>query len=476
MFETVGWAAPLLPADKPRYFMGIGDPEGILEVIERGIDMFDCVLPTRLGRTGTALTAGRPPEPEERPLRPRPAPARRGLRLPCVQPLLPRLHPPPRQPAGDARPAAAHAAQPPLPARPDLRGARAAIERGATGIVQGRRARSTRPGARGASRPHGAADLHRGHGRADVAARDPAAAPPRRRARRDDREPRSRATRSSRPAASTAGSLRIDDDVLTVEIAPDDHRSASRAGRSPGVDEFRTRRTRTKSGTTPIAPRRPLTCSPAYACLPSAPTSSSPRARPRRSSAWRCSRSRGSPVHKKPKLGLDLQGGLEVVLKAKPPPGRKLTGADLDRSVSIIRDRIDKLGVSETEVRKQGNDQIVIQLPGVTDPERGGGDHRQDRAARALQARGQPASRRRRSAQGDPVPTTSIFNLLASQQSQIKNDRTRASGTCSTRRRSASPGRADTKARDPQPEAVEEQAARAGSCPRAGSSWACRRR
>jgi queuine tRNA-ribosyltransferase len=56
MFETVAWAAPLFPADKPRYFMGIGDPEGILEVIERGIDMFDCVLPTRLGRTGTAIT------------------------------------------------------------------------------------------------------------------------------------------------------------------------------------------------------------------------------------------------------------------------------------------------------------------------------------------------------------------------------------------------------------------------------------
>src|SRR5712691_1186104 len=56
MFETVGWAAPLLPADKPRYFMGIGDPEGVLEVIERGIDMFDCVLPTRTARTGSALT------------------------------------------------------------------------------------------------------------------------------------------------------------------------------------------------------------------------------------------------------------------------------------------------------------------------------------------------------------------------------------------------------------------------------------
>jgi queuine tRNA-ribosyltransferase len=57
MFEAVGWAAPLLPDDRPRYFMGIGDPEGILEVIERGVDMFDCVLPTRMGRTGTALTA-----------------------------------------------------------------------------------------------------------------------------------------------------------------------------------------------------------------------------------------------------------------------------------------------------------------------------------------------------------------------------------------------------------------------------------
>jgi queuine tRNA-ribosyltransferase len=56
MFETTSWATPLLPADKPRYFMGIGDPEGILEVISSGIDMFDCVLPTRMGRTGSALT------------------------------------------------------------------------------------------------------------------------------------------------------------------------------------------------------------------------------------------------------------------------------------------------------------------------------------------------------------------------------------------------------------------------------------
>ena len=54
--DATAWAAPLLPDDRPRYFMGIGDAEGILEVIERGIDMFDCVLPTRTARTGSALT------------------------------------------------------------------------------------------------------------------------------------------------------------------------------------------------------------------------------------------------------------------------------------------------------------------------------------------------------------------------------------------------------------------------------------
>jgi queuine tRNA-ribosyltransferase len=56
MFETTAWSAELLPVDKPRYFMGIGDPEGVLEVIDRGVDMFDCVLPTRTARTGSALT------------------------------------------------------------------------------------------------------------------------------------------------------------------------------------------------------------------------------------------------------------------------------------------------------------------------------------------------------------------------------------------------------------------------------------
>lgn len=57
MLEMLGLTAPELPADSPRYFMGIGDPVGVLEVIGLGVDMFDCVLPTRLARHGAALTA-----------------------------------------------------------------------------------------------------------------------------------------------------------------------------------------------------------------------------------------------------------------------------------------------------------------------------------------------------------------------------------------------------------------------------------
>jgi queuine tRNA-ribosyltransferase len=56
MFDVTASTAALLPSGRPRYFMGIGDPEGILRVIGAGIDMFDCVLPTRLGRTGSATT------------------------------------------------------------------------------------------------------------------------------------------------------------------------------------------------------------------------------------------------------------------------------------------------------------------------------------------------------------------------------------------------------------------------------------
>lgn len=57
MLDTTSLAASLLPPDRLRYFMGIGDPEGLIEVIARGVDMFDCVLPTRTARMGTAFTS-----------------------------------------------------------------------------------------------------------------------------------------------------------------------------------------------------------------------------------------------------------------------------------------------------------------------------------------------------------------------------------------------------------------------------------
>jgi queuine tRNA-ribosyltransferase len=57
MMRAVEWAEPFLPENKPRYTMGLGTPPQLLELIARGTDMFDCVLPTRLARNGTAFTA-----------------------------------------------------------------------------------------------------------------------------------------------------------------------------------------------------------------------------------------------------------------------------------------------------------------------------------------------------------------------------------------------------------------------------------
>ncbi len=127
----------------------------------------------------------------------------------------------------------------------------------------------------------------------------------------------------------------------------------------------------------------------------------------------------GSPAHKKVTLGLDLQGGLEVVLQAVPPKGHELTKADLDRSVSIMRNRIDKLGVSEPEIREQGSSQIVIELAGVHDP------------AAAAKLIGQTAQLAfydleadatgpSVDAQGNVLPATSLWSLLSGQQQKAK--------------------------------------------------------
>ena len=56
MFDMISVVAPMLPTDKPRYLMGVGTPLDILGAVERGVDMFDCVMPTRAGRTAMAFT------------------------------------------------------------------------------------------------------------------------------------------------------------------------------------------------------------------------------------------------------------------------------------------------------------------------------------------------------------------------------------------------------------------------------------
>ena len=125
----------------------------------------------------------------------------------------------------------------------------------------------------------------------------------------------------------------------------------------------------------------------------------------------------GSPLQQKPTLGLDLQGGLEVTLQAVPPRDRKLTKEDLSRSVQIMRNRVDKLGVSEPEIRTQGNDQIAIQLPGVKDPAAAAAiigktaqlelfDLEKNLVAPSVDARTK-----------QPIATPKLYDLLAGQQS-----------------------------------------------------------
>jgi queuine tRNA-ribosyltransferase len=56
MFNTLDYTVPMLPENKPRYLMGVGKPDDLVGAVKRGVDMFDCVLPTRSGRNGQAFT------------------------------------------------------------------------------------------------------------------------------------------------------------------------------------------------------------------------------------------------------------------------------------------------------------------------------------------------------------------------------------------------------------------------------------
>ena len=56
LYQIAGQVAGQLPQDKPRYLMGVGSPEDLVECVARGVDMFDCVLPTRVARNGALFT------------------------------------------------------------------------------------------------------------------------------------------------------------------------------------------------------------------------------------------------------------------------------------------------------------------------------------------------------------------------------------------------------------------------------------
>ncbi len=75
------------------------------------------------------------------------------------------------------------------------------------------------------------------------------------------------------------------------------------------------------------------------------------------------------PLGEKTNLGLDLQGGLSVILEAQTTADNPLDSNKMDQTVKIIQDRVNKLGVAEPEIQRQGENQISVQLPGITNQE-----------------------------------------------------------------------------------------------------------
>jgi SecD/SecF fusion protein len=125
----------------------------------------------------------------------------------------------------------------------------------------------------------------------------------------------------------------------------------------------------------------------------------------------------GSPAYKKPTLGLDLQGGLEVILKAVPDRGQQVTAAQMQTARSIIEKRVNGIGVASPNVAVQGGNEIVIQLAGIQDPAKAAAiigktgqlqffDFENDLAPPTVNANGQPA------------PFPSLYGLLTSVKSE----------------------------------------------------------
>ena len=248
---------PHLPDDQPRYLMGLGDPLGIVEAVALGIDLFDCVLPTRFGRHGSILSsAGR--------YNLKRAENTSGRRRPSTRPAAARCAPAGRGPTCAT---CWSSTSPPLPGSSP----------------------STTCGGRCAWWR--------------------------------------RCGRPWRPDRSTG---------------------CVRASRRPMANLLRrpSRPPRAGSGPNPCVAR-------------SSPPSSSSSSSPRSPSAP-CFASDTSP-----QLGLDLQGGVSVVLQ----PTKESSDEALSQTIEIIRSRVDALGVAEPEIARQGGS-IVVQLPGVKNQQR----------------------------------------------------------------------------------------------------------
>ena len=114
LYDLTALAAEALPADRARYLMGVGKPEDLVEAVACGVDMFDCVLPTRNARNGQAFTADGPLSIKQARFAQRSRPPRGRLPVLRLPPVLPGLPAPPVDGAGTARLPAAVAPQSPL--------------------------------------------------------------------------------------------------------------------------------------------------------------------------------------------------------------------------------------------------------------------------------------------------------------------------------------------------------------------------
>ena len=161
MFGVLDFAPGQLPEDRPRYLMGVGKPADIVGAVARGIDMMDCVLPSRSGRTGQAWTRRGQVNLRNARHADDPRPARRAVRMPGLRRVLARLSPPRRAIQGDRRFDAPDLAQPAL--LPGGHGRDADGHRGGRPRRVDRRVRGG-AGSGAMSRPSDAEQVRRGAG------------------------------------------------------------------------------------------------------------------------------------------------------------------------------------------------------------------------------------------------------------------------------------------------------------------------